>query len=55
MLDSLRRTLHRRQRPARYAQLAELLANQRLSRAQVLARQRADLAAIVDFARKHVP
>lgn len=55
MLEALRRTLHRRQRPARYALLTELLANQQLSRAQVLAKQRADLAAIVDFAAEHVP
>lgn len=55
MLEGLRHALHRHQRPARYAQLAELLSNQRLNRAQVLAKQRADLAAIVDFARAHVP
>jgi len=55
MFEALRHALHRRQRPARYTHLAEMLANQRLSRAQVLAKQRADLAAIVDFARVHVP
>jgi phenylacetate-CoA ligase len=55
MLEALRLTLHRRQRPVRYARLAGLLAHQRLSRAQILAKQRADLAAIVDFAREHVP
>jgi phenylacetate-CoA ligase len=52
-LEALRRALHRRQRPARYARLAELLANQRLDRDQVLARQRRDLAAMVAFAVRH--
>jgi phenylacetate-CoA ligase len=55
MLETLRRALHQRQRPLRYAQLAELLANQHLSRAQVLAKQRDDLARIVAFATEHVP
>jgi phenylacetate-CoA ligase len=55
MLEVLRRTLHRRQRPARYAQLTDLLAHQRLSRAQVLAKQRGDLARIVAFAATHTP
>lgn len=52
-LEALRRALHRRQRPARYARLAELLAYQRLDPDQVLARQRQDLAAIVAFAVRH--
>lgn len=52
-LEALRRALHRRQRPARYARLAELLAYQQLNREQVLARQRHDLAAIVAFAVRH--
>jgi len=55
MHEALRRTLHRHQRPTRYAHLAELLAHQRLSRAQVLAKQHEDLARIVAFAREHVP
>jgi phenylacetate-CoA ligase len=55
MFEALRRGLHRRQRPARYAQLAELLAHQRLNREQALEMQRADLARIVNFAREHVP
>jgi phenylacetate-CoA ligase len=55
MLEALRRTLHRHQRPARYAQLLDLLENHRLTTAQVREKQRADLAAIVDFAHEHVP
>lgn len=55
MLETLRRTLHRRQRPMRHAQLDELLEHERLSRAQVLEKQREDLARIVAFARDHVP
>jgi phenylacetate-CoA ligase len=55
MLEALRSSLHRRQRPARYAQLGELLTHQRLSRAQVLRKQYDDLTRIVDFAREHVP
>jgi phenylacetate-CoA ligase len=55
MLEVLRRALHTRQRPARYAWLTELLANQRLDRAQILHKQRDDLARIVAFAAEHVP
>jgi len=55
MLESLRRTLHRRQRPARYAQLADLLEHHRLTPAQVREKQSDDLARIVAFAREHVP
>ena len=55
MLEQLRVGLHRRQRPARYAWITELLANQRLSRAQILQKQRDDLTCIVAFATEHVP
>lgn len=55
MLEALRRGLHRRQRPARYAWLAKLLANQRFDRAQIKQKQRDDLARIVAFATEHVP
>jgi phenylacetate-CoA ligase len=55
MLETLRRDLHRRQRPARYAQLAALLEHQRLSRAEIMAKQRADRAGIVAYARERVP
>ncbi len=55
MLEPVRGWLHRRQRPARYTQLAELIGNQRLSRAQVLQKQRDDLARMVAFAAEHVP
>ncbi|MBU1236075.1 MAG: hypothetical protein KJ634_06285 [Gammaproteobacteria bacterium] len=55
MLERLRPRLHRHQRPLRYAQLAELLANQHLNREQILQKQREDLARIVAFATEHVP
>jgi phenylacetate-CoA ligase len=55
MLEALRRGLHRRQRPARYAWFDELLAHQRLNRAQIAQKQRDDLARIVAFAAEHVP
>ncbi len=46
----LRHWLHRRQRPARYAQLAELLATQAMTPGQVLQKQQQDLRAIVRYA-----
>ncbi len=49
----LKHWLHRRRQPLRNQLLDGLLATQALSRAQVLAKQRADLAAIVAFARDH--
>jgi len=55
MLEAIRCALHRRQRPLRYARLAELLARQPSGRAQAMAMQRADLARIVAYAREHVP
>jgi phenylacetate-CoA ligase len=55
MLEALRHTLHRRQRPARYAQLLDLLEHHRLTPAQMREKQRDELAAIVAFARAHVP
>jgi phenylacetate-CoA ligase len=50
---SLRYWLHRRRQPLRYQLLDGLLATQALTRAQVLDKQQADLAAIVAFARAH--
>ena len=47
---ALRHWLHRRQRPERYARLAALLATQKLSREQLLDKQRRDLHDIVRFA-----
>lgn len=49
-MHSLRHWLHRRRYPVRYAQLDQLLANQTLSREQLLRKQQADFAAIVAFA-----
>ena len=49
----MRSWLHRRQRPLRYAFLDELLATQALSRAELLRKQRRDLAAMVRFAREN--
>ena len=46
----LRHWLHRRQRPARYTQLAELLATQAMTPGQVLQKQQQDLRAIVRYA-----
>ncbi len=46
----LRHWLHRRQRPARYAQLVELLATQAMTPGQVLQKQQQDLRAIVRYA-----
>jgi phenylacetate-CoA ligase len=51
----LRHWLHRRQRPLRYTLLDSLLVTQALSRDAVLAKQRADLQAIVAFARASTP
>jgi len=45
--------LHRRRRPLRYRFLAQLLQNQRLTREALLEKQRADLRAIVAFAREN--
>lgn len=52
-VDGLRVRLHRRQRPQRYAFLAELLRTQTLSREEVLAKQLRERDAIVAFARTH--
>jgi phenylacetate-CoA ligase len=49
-LRTLKHWLHRRQRPERYARLAELLANWKLTREQLLDKQRRDLDGIVRFA-----
>jgi phenylacetate-CoA ligase len=49
----LRDWLHRRRHPARFALLDGLLANQALSRGELLAKQRADLVAIVAYASAH--
>jgi len=50
---ALKRWLHRRQRPQRYAYLAELLANQRLSAAALRTQQESALQDIVAFARSN--
>ncbi len=55
MIPTLRRWLHRRQYPQRYAQLDRLLANQALDRATLLEQQQSDFAAIVRHAATHVP
>jgi len=52
-VQSLKVRLHRRRRPQRYAFLDELLATQALSRAQLLQKQRADLRAMLRFAREN--
>ncbi len=49
-MRTLKHWLHRRQRPERYARLAELLATQGLSREKLLDKQRRDLRDIVRFA-----
>lgn len=49
----LRHWLHRRSRPGRYALLEGLLANQSLTREQVLRRQQEDLRRIVAFAARN--
>jgi phenylacetate-CoA ligase len=53
MIDGLRDRLHRRRHPERFARLGELLRNAALTRAELLAKQRTDLAAIVAFAAEH--
>ena len=53
LLRRLKVALHRRQRPARYALLEDLLATQALSPEAVLDKQRQDLRAMIDFARQH--
>lgn len=53
MTPALRHWLHRRQYPARHAQLQVLLQNQALSRDALLAKQRRDFAALVRFAAVH--
>lgn len=50
MLTHLRHRLHRRHKGERYGFLEELLANQRLDRRQLLAKQQRELSALVDFA-----
>lgn len=52
-MHNLKVWLHRRRRPQRYAFLDELLATQALSRAQLLQKQRADLTAMIRFAREN--
>jgi phenylacetate-CoA ligase len=53
MIDALRDRLHRRRHPERFAHLAALLRNATLSRAQLLEKQRTDIADIVEFAATH--
>ncbi len=55
MIERLRHALHRGRHPLRYAHLDRLLNNQALDRAQLLAKQRQDLADIVAFAAAHAP
>lgn len=55
MIEQLRHSLHRRRQPGRYAQLAQLLRNQALSREQVLRGQADALAAMVAHAADQVP
>jgi len=55
MIPTLRRWLHRRQYPQRYAQLDRLLANQALDRAALRVKQQDDFAALVRHAATHVP
>lgn len=54
MSAALRHWLHRSQRPLRYAHLDALLRTQALPRAELLQKQRDDLAAIVRFAATQV-
>ena len=51
MIAGLRDWLHRRRHPERFALLEALLRNQSLTREQLLDKQRADLAAIIEFGR----
>lgn len=53
MMPGLRHWLHRHRRPARYAHLRTLLANQALSPDALRRKQRADLESIVRFAAAH--
>lgn len=55
MIARLRHWLHRRRHPLRYAHLDALLRTQSLKREDLLARQRRDLADIVEFAAAHTP
>lgn len=55
MIERLRHALHRRRYPLRYAHLTQLLKNQALDRAHLLARQQQDLADLVAFAAAHTP
>lgn len=55
MIPALRRWLHRRQYPQRYAQLDRLLAHQALDRAALLEKQQMDFAALVRHAATRVP
>ena len=55
MIPALRRWLHRRQYPQRYAQLDRLLAHQAMDRTALLEMQRQDFAALVRHAAAHVP
>lgn len=55
MIARLRHWLHSRRYPQRYMQLDQLLQNQTLDRAALLAKKQSDLAAIVDFAAAHTP
>ena len=55
MIERLRHALHRRRYPQRYAHLDQLLKNQTLDRAHLLAKQQRDLADIVAFAATHTP
>ena len=55
MIARLRHWLHRRRHPLRYAHLDALLRTQALNRDALLARQRRDLADIVEFAAAHTP
>jgi phenylacetate-CoA ligase len=55
MIARLRRWLHRRRYPQRYAQLDQLMQTQLLDRAALLAKQQRDFADIVRFAAAHTP
>ena len=55
MIAKLRHALHRRQQPARYVHVHDLLETQALGREAVLAKQQHDLERIVRFAAAHAP
>lgn len=55
MIRHLKHSLHRRRHRERYALLEQLLRNQTLSREQLLAKQRRELAEIVAYAYRQVP